>query len=282
MMLQQTIQHRLWPVLLLGLLISLTGCMSFESTLTLRADGSGTITERIQLNAAGAGMMRSMASMDSEKEGDVTLFSETDAEERAQSRRGITLASVEMIEDARGATGYEAVYTFDDVNAITAGIDPEQVAPQGVGQNVDDDSDDFFFSDMDLTFTPGAPAELVVRFPSEDDAVADESPDEMPGPQGDEDVDAMMREMMRDVRFTFAIEVDGTIYETNATFRDGNRITLVDLDFNALMESNPEQGAGLMSQAQGSESPDDMTPEELNAYPGFRAETVREVYVRFE
>lgn len=283
MTVQQTLQYRFAPVLLVALLASLTGCMSFESTLTLRADGSGTITERVQLNPAGADMMRSMGSMDPEKEDDTTLFSENDARERAEAQTGVTFASVDMIEDARGATGYEAVYTFDDVNAITAGIDPEQVAPQGVEQNVDDDSDNFFFSDMDLTFTPGAPAELVLRFPSdEDDAAADESPNEMPGPQEDDEADAMMRAMMRDVRFSFAIEIEGTIQETNAQFREDNRITLVDLDFNTLMESNPEQGAALMSQAQGSGSPDDMTPEAMNAYPGFRAETAREVYVRFE
>lgn len=283
MTLQHALQYRLWPVLLLGLLVSLTGCMSFESTLTLRADGSGTITERIQLNAAGAGMMRSMASMDSEKESEPTLFSEKDARERAQSRTGLTLSSVDMIEDARGTTGYEAVYTFDDVNTIAAGIDPEQIAPEGVEQNVDDDSDSFYFSDMDLTFTPGAPADLVLRFPPEDaDTKVEEAPQEMPTPQSDDEADAMMREMMRDVRFSFAIEVEGTIQETNATFREGNRITLVDLDFNTLMESSPEQGAALMGQAQGSGSPDEMTPEELNAYPGFRAETAREVYIRFE
>ena len=45
----------------------------------------------------------------------------------------------------------------------------------------------------------------------------------------------MMGQMFKDMKVTIAVEVVGTIEETNAEYRDGSRVTLMEMDFNKLL-----------------------------------------------
>jgi len=58
--------------------------------------------------------------------------------------------------------------------------------------------------------------------------------------EADSETEAMMMEMLKGLRFVSTVQVEGTIKETNASFREGSTITLVDIDFEKLA-SNKEQ-----------------------------------------
>jgi hypothetical protein len=94
----------------------------------------------------------------------------------------------------------------------------------------------------------------------------------------------MAKKMFKGMRFCIALEMIGNIVETNATFREGNVITLVDMDFGALVEDAEKLGASSEKlQRLGAKKPE--TVEEMKAlmkqFPGFRMELNREVTVKF-
>lgn len=271
----------------IGLALVMSGCMSMEHHISLRADGSGTVTERFELNPVATEMMQGMAQGMASSESDEEhppLFSEADAQERADMQPGLSLISVTLLEDAGGGTsGYEAVYGFDDINQITAGINLDQAAPDEMASNLPaEEGSGSLLSDMDLTFTPGSPAELLLRMPPEDKQ-AEEKLHAMPEatPAENEEMAFMMQQMMQGVRIVVSIEVEGTILDTNASLRDGNRIVLFDLDFERLLEEDSEEAISFVNRAMNDEG-GSLSAEQLNSIPGFSAETSREVLIRFE
>jgi hypothetical protein len=50
----------------------------------------------------------------------------------------------------------------------------------------------------------------------------------------------IMKNFFQGMRIALAVEVEGSVVATNATHLDGSRITLVDMDFDQLI-NNPEQ-----------------------------------------
>ena len=99
----------------------------------------------------------------------------------------------------------------------------------------------------------------------------------MPG--GNQEMAAtMMQQMFKDMKVSVAIEVQGRIVETNAEYRSGSRVTLVEMDFNKVL-GDPEQLKVLL-QAQPK------TIEEAKALvkgvEGMKAETQPQVTVKFQ
>jgi hypothetical protein len=88
---------------------------------------------------------------------------------------------------------------------------------------------------------------------------------------------AMMEQFYRDMKLGISVEVGGSIVDTDADFRSGSAVQLVDIDFNSLMET-PE-ALDLLNNSKMK------TLEEMKAfsrkYPGLRLETKDAVKIRF-
>lgn len=86
--------------------------------------------------------------------------------------------------------------------------------------------------------------------------------------------------MLRGLRFSLAVEVNGTIANTNATHRDGTRLTLVDMDFGKLA-GGMEKLSGL-----GAANPGAMTMDQARALwkdvPGVKVDMNEELTVVFQ
>ena len=60
--------------------------------------------------------------------------------------------------------------------------------------------------------------------------------------QGEADLDSnpemmdMMRQLYQDMHLRIAVEVDGRITETNASYVDGSTVTLMDVDFGKILQ----------------------------------------------
>ena len=80
------------------------------------------------------------------------------------------------------------------------------------------------------------------------------------------------------MRISVDIMVNGSIIETDASYREGNTVTLVDLDFNRILE-NPD-----VMQELALEEPQTISEVEavVNEIPGIKAELKQQVSVRFE
>lgn len=262
------------PFLALLLLLPFTGCFETDTLIRVRADGSGTIEQTIRMSKQTLAQMRALAS----EMGDAETFELMDVEKlEAQASRfgeGVRFVTAEPLADEHGE-GYRAVYAFSDVTAlrITSG-----------SPDVDDGSASAE-EPVTFAFEPGRPATLTIRQPdvplpdsaeaaAQDTAIAAVAADSTAMAALGEQAAAIFEGM----RMRMAVEPQGSIQETAATFRDGNRIVLFDVDMGALLE-HPEKLAAL--QVTGARTPAEMQAL-LADIPGLRIEPQRSVTVVFE
>ena len=214
------------------------------------------------------------------------MFNEEDIRQGgSRMGSGVRYVSHEMIDNDEHA-GYVAVYAFDDINTVYVDQNPTAAMPEmpgadGAEGEAEDDKELVAFR-----FVPGNPAQLTIRPPrdadkdeseagqAETEQTADGQAPEAEGAEGME----QMREVFRDMRMTVQIVVDGDIQKTNASFVDGSTITMVDVNFNVLLD-DPE----LLKQMEKMGDADPaVAMEMMKKIPGLRVETAEEVSVTFK
>ncbi len=260
--------HRLLPFpLALAALVCFTGCLTFETLITVRDDGSGTIEMVFALSGPMLDMITSLA-------GNESLCDEENLQEEASKMgEGVRLSSAEPI-DEDGRKGCRAFYDFDDINQLTINQNPGDQMPSGMTPDEPTSTEDV----VTFSFTPGSPATLVINLPQDfQDNNPDEDPTAVDSTQVEEQL-AMMSEMLEGARIHMALAVEGAITETNASYRNGNRITLIEIDFDRLLEddeqlerlsdANPQTTAEVKALLEGID--------------GIKIETGEEILVRFE
>lgn len=264
-------------LLIAGLLL---GCVNVTSTLTVRPDGSGTVTERMMLPPQVTMMLQSLQQM-----GDSTtkngLFTEDEVRQRIESMPGLRLESVTMLSNEEGE-GYEAVYAFENLNEANYDPAPGGVLPEEAAESHRETPFDIL-SAVDLSFTPGSPATLTIRMPrNEDNSEVDDDSLSF-GPSDDPSTSQetrMLRQMLKDSGVRLAVQVEGTIVETNATHRSGSAVTLFDVDFGTLMQDSTAFSR-MMSENQSVESTT-AAYGHLNTLPGVTIEPQETVTIRFQ
>ncbi len=218
---------------LLALLLS--GCIEVETVVKVNADGSGTVEERVLMGAALLGLAAGMGESGS------LLDQEALRRQAATMGSGVTLQSAEAISDGP-RQGYRARYTFSDINQLRVNQNPGDKTPFPSEEEEVTPEEYITFR-----FTPGNPAELLIL--SEEPTFGDDAAEGLPGDpaeesdeseggmEGMDDPDslAMMQELFKEMRFSLVIEVAGDVVESNASHRDGSRITMMELDFGKLM-----------------------------------------------
>jgi len=275
------IRRQVLSVLLVaGLVI---GCVNMSSTVTIRPDGSGTITERVTVSSKLASMMRGMQQMGDSTDTSEKLFSEKDVRARADSLSGVRLKSTKMVSTLE-KEGYQAVYAFGNLNEAQLSPSPDDVMPARASQESGEGGPSELLSQIDMSFTPGTPATLTITMPRDTsgeegltgDSFSMDTPGE--GPPSNQQM-RMMRQMMKDTGFRLAVTIDGEIVGTSATHRSGSTITLMEMDFGPLARDS-SAFAQLMVSDQQPGSPQ-AAIDSLNALPGINIEPQRTVTVRF-
>jgi hypothetical protein len=237
------------------------GCIQVDTVVKVNADGSGEIEETFLMNKAFAqqmkammiGMTQGMKEMNSEDKEEETgempnshdknntfdIFDESKLQERASVLgKDVTYLSGTRIVTAE-YEGYKALYAFKDINAMKVDQNPGEQVPSSQlepGQRTEGKKEYVTF-----THKKGSTATLFIKLPAKSDAKASvDVPDESePSFENDQQTGAMMAQMMKlfeGMRITFSVEVDGTILETNATHREGSRVTLIDVEYGKLIE----------------------------------------------
>ncbi len=225
-----------------GLLVSmLAGCFDVETVVRVRPDGSGVVEERMLMGGELIAMAKQMQAMSGEQGQTNTLYKREELEERATAMgSGVSLVSVEPLVDEE-REGYKAVFAFPDVNKLKLNQNPGDKAPSGAGmqsQGAQKQEEPITF-----TFKPGPTPELVVHSPGVKPGEGGGKPSSGSAGKGASAQDeaaaqmamAMMKEMFKDLRISMAVEVEGRIIETNATFQEGSRVTLMEMDFGKLL-----------------------------------------------
>jgi len=282
----------------ISLLLLVQGCIQDEVRVSVRPDGTGTIEERLLLSNTVTGFMEGMAKQAAAEGQEETPASEAAAEKTpgeetekkdaatekeagkkaetekpdvlgkmmqgarekaAQFGSGVRFVSVAP-EKTETASGYRAVYAFDDIRQVRIGREkgrmaagPEDGEKKGENDSVApgkedlpakaDQRDDAIRFEFAVA-ADGAPATLTVRLPEKEGEKKGETESPTAG-KGEaippEPMDPasleMMQALFKDMRMSVAVRIEGSIVSTNATWRKDADITLMDLDFARILEN---------------------------------------------
>jgi hypothetical protein len=262
-----------WPILLVLLCtVLLAGCISVETTVKLNRDGSGQLVEKIGLAKEMVNMAKSMAD---EGEGPKPFSKEQFADDAKDKGKGVKLVSVTETEGER-MTFFEVVYAFDDINKVSVDQNQGNVVSSPGEKNVPSNEEpmNFEFSADEDSST------LKIRMPESDKDDSEEEPaEEEEMPDGMEEAGLeMMKMMFKGMHFAVKIVFNGEIVETNATNVDSNTVTLVDMDFDKIMDNTDTLKELNAMQPEGIEE----VKKILKDIEGLKFELQEEVTVEFE
>jgi hypothetical protein len=240
-----------WAVLALAPLL-LGGCFQSFTQIRLAKDGSGTVEERFLLANRFADMLRSVSVPEPENPageavpGDSIKPGQAQAPEApadpqavdlprlraraAEMGLGVELEKAEALRTAAGA-GYLAVFRFTDINLLELRFDPGRSLAEANGEQSGSPEP------IRFRFTPGGSmAWLDILLPSTEQ----DGQTAKPAGSGaaDEATLHMLRQVYGDMKIRLALEVDGTITASNASYREGSTVTLLDLDFGLLLQDD--------------------------------------------
>ena len=225
---------RIRPSLLILLTAALTSaCLRSTTTIELKPDGSGTIVQENAVGAEALAMLKSFASNAQQGKGGGApdIFTQEQAMKTGEAM-GVMFVSGEPIKTAE-LEGYRARYRFDDITKIKVNMKQTPDAMGGAGA----DQPPFGF-----TFAKGTSSSTLTI----------QMPDQMPGGSalpglpgvGGANADpaqaaqamAMMKMMMKGLFVDLSLAIDGRIIKSNAAHVEGGRVTLLQLDFDKLLQ----------------------------------------------
>ena len=226
--------------LLVGIVFSMFffGCLQVNTTVNLNQDGTGTIEEIVVMKDEVINMMKEFAmAFDSTKSEEFNMFNETDLKAKeSEYGKGVKYLSGEKI-TINGYQGFKAVYAFEDINKLTLNPNPDSKVPFGDDLNEPEDkaAQDF----LKFDFKKGNPSTLVINFPKPEmeDKIETEESTEFEDSTFSEEEEQKMIEMFDGMKIKVSLNFNDPIKETDASFVDGNKITLMEIDFSEVIKN---------------------------------------------
>ncbi len=264
-------------VLLAALGALLGGCVDVDTLIQVRTDGSGTVTRTVMVSERLVAPLRALTEGLGGDDGprqSLVMPDESALADRAEAMGpGVRVLDVE---ERRGdeAEGYVARYAFDDVRGLRINQNPGDLTPAaGAVAGRLGGAEHITFD-----FSPGPPAELTVRFPERDGtAVEPRPPGDRSDAPGADALRAQLGSLFKGLRVAMAVQVEGIVLETDATHRDGPRVTLMAIDFEELL-SAPEYLDELAERRPRSL---EEAKELLRDFPGIKLELAPVIRIRF-
>jgi hypothetical protein len=238
-----------------------SGCVEMASVVKVNKDGSGSIVVTQLFSPMVSGMLNAAQGMGSGTNGaaaEADPFKADALKKVASYGAGVEMAKYEPKSNAEGWKGYEATYSFKDINRVNFGLGDMSVggpgSEGGEGGESAEAKDD---SKYRFKFTPGSPAELqIVTSQRKKGETAEKKAEAKPELGAEEQqMMAMMIPMFKGMHVSCRVQVNGEITQTNAKFRSAGKpgeIVLADVPFDKLI-GNPEIMKLLTSKAPGSE-----------------------------
>lgn len=258
-----------------SVLVLVTGCLQVETTLHVRKDGSGTISEQVMMSKVFVNMMEEFAQsfQDSASSEEFTLFKEDDIVSDAKSYgENVSYVSHELISN-ESWEGYKAVYSFTDVSKIMLRPDPDSKVDVGVDVDESQMEKDFF----SFSFAGGETAELIINRPEfEPDTGMTDEAEEIAEENNDQAGEQFLK-MMEGMSIKVAVEVEGAILNTNAGYVSGSEITLLQMDFEEMMKDKENFKEFSRKKPKSIEE----MKEFVEKFPGMKLETGNPVTIKF-
>ncbi len=217
------------------LTLFIAGCLQVETTVKVETDGSGTINEKVLFSTTFVNMMKDFAQafQDSASTEEFSMFSEEEIIADAQNYgKNVEYVTHELI-NTDNWEGYQAVYSFDDITKVQISPDPDSKVDIGDEAAENEEEEYYFFK-----FVKGDTPQLIIDRPEiELSGETDESNDSEDSEQNDEEGEDEFLKLMEGMKIDISVEVDGDIVNTNATYVQGSKITLFQMDFSEMMKN---------------------------------------------
>ncbi len=254
-------------LLFIPLALFLSGCLQIHTVVKVKPDGSGTIEESV---AYGKSIAILKEIFDDERD--------EQSELRDQSRsygEGVSFISSSRVR-TKDSRGHRVIYAFVDINTLRLNQNPNRVVVSSGEKKAKSEGPKTKDEYVTFRFTKGQPARLMILMPQEDRATVTVRKDKRPKPQDEEGLD-IARWLVGDLEVSTVVEVEGRVLESNATFRKGSTITLLDINLDDLLTSE-----GFLEEASQYEELSLRDAKTLmKKYPGIKVELNREVTVSF-
>jgi hypothetical protein len=245
--------------------VFLSGCIQDSIVIHVKPDGSGTIEETSLLSNSVLDIMESLGSTagsEKQKDGqnnknaakgdsqkkekktrdDIIAKMVKDAEKRAaQFGATVKFISAKPVKTDTGS-GYSAVYAFQDINRVRVN---QNLSNKMDEQKTEKDNSPSKEEFLTFTFVKGSPSKLTIMLPAQKNAAdgksnvpdsskaVEDKPSNRSGAQSSE----TMKNLFQDMKLKIALQFEGAIVNTNATFKDGSTVTLIDLDFGKIINN---------------------------------------------
>jgi hypothetical protein len=263
------------------LLFSFSGCFEIETLVKVNKDGSGTVEETFLMGREIIDLVAQFSSAFGDKN-DKSAFKIYNVKElkknASQYGKGVIFVSSEKIvkEDEEG---YKAVYKFSDINNLKIDQNPDSKAPMNSFG-----TEAFKKQTGDVTkfsFQKGKIAELTILTESTPGDTSEKEPEQSAEMQKDTtnaQLDPKMIALVKKIKFSFKLMVNGEVVETNATNCDGRTITLAEIDFGKV-DVNPQS---IKELSQMKDADETTIKAALKSMPGVKFEANKKINVRFK
>jgi hypothetical protein len=219
------------------------GCFQSSTVIKLKADGSGTIEQRLLLTDAAMDQLKAFAILGGNNAAAPDPTSEEQARALADALGpGVTYVSSMPVKSEK-AQGRDSIYAFKDITQLRVSEQPRvpggvSLGPQTQGQNSGQISFAFTRSDdsSQLRIAIPRPDILPIALPGANGDVTPPSPQQI----------EMVKALLAGAHVTVAVEPEGRIVQTNSAFVDGNRVTLIEVDVDRIA-SDPNLASKLTS-----------------------------------
>ncbi len=260
------------------LLFSLAGCLEISTIVSVKPDGTGTVSEQMLMSKSS---FSGMVLADGDKKGQSGQLPGKEAFEKKSlgMGEGVHFVSVRPIVK-KTQSGYEALYSFRDINLLQVNSGPDNAV--SADSTSGEQSPKKNRQSVRFSLKEGSPSRLVIVMDQEKKASLSNSPDAAKPQQNAEQLKmaiSIMKQFLKGMRVFMAVDVNGSILSTNATYRKEKRITLMDVDFDKLL-AKPKQFASFA--ALGSDPSSEEMQKILKKIPGIKLETQKEVNVSFK
>jgi hypothetical protein len=257
--------------LLLSAALTSSACFQLATVVHVKADGSGTIDQRLVFSQAALAQIRQLAMIGGSNGQPIDPISEAQA--RADAARigpGVTLVSSTPISGDTGE-GRASVYAFTAINQLR--INPQPAPPGGVtvrADGIDSRGKAITFmlakqntGNVLLTIAVPLPELPAGGLASRDGGSP--SPDRV----------AMLKQMFGGARVTIAVEPAGTLVRTSSPFVEGSRVTLLDVNLDQLLKDET-----FLPRIQAAKTADEMKAI-LQEAPGLKIDFERTITIEF-
>ncbi len=267
--------------------VFLFGCFQTDTLIRLKPDGSGVIEETLLLSKDLLESFQELAKGFADE--DSKIKSETSKEKQdpiqgmikdARSREKQYGPDVKFVSAIPLKTetmgGYKAIYAFKDINKVKVNQNPgKKTEKSEAGQENPAKEENILFN-----FIKGPVSTLTVTMPKNKEKKKTQVEKKESPEKGPTDPKALeqMKMMFKDMGIRIALEIEGSILKTNATYRKKSEITLVELHFGKLIENKDIFEKLAAEQPKSIEEAKEL----LKGIEGLKIEMANPVFVKFK